>query len=198
MRFVILAFLILFAVPMGCVMWLLPAPALERVAMAVAGVAVLFGLALALPGLLRALFRRRRHDPAAELVARLEWPRSLTRAEMETFCVAWLQARGWQVSLSKDGEHQTDDVYLSASRAGVRVAILCDREGEALNPAAIRAFAHGAAPLEPSFRVLLTLAQGRLPPPAEAAAARAGVMLLKVPELDELEALVKAVTAQAA
>ena len=173
-------------------MWLLPAPALQRVALIFAAAALLFLAALLLPRLVRPLFRRRGHRAVDDIVASLEWPRSLTRAEMENFCVAWLQRRRWQVSLSTEAENQAGDVYVLASRNGVRVAILCDRQGEALNPAAIRAFALGAASLEPSYRVLLTLLEGKLPTPAEAAAERAGVMLMRVPELGDLDELAKA------
>jgi hypothetical protein len=189
MNFGILMFVILFCIPMGTMIWLLSPEAQEHVAFVMAGFAAVVALAVILPPLIRSLRAPRARTPSPRAVDRLKWPTSLTRSEMESYSTAWLRAHGWQVSLSMEPDQHAADVYLMATRGAETLAILCDTAGEELNPAAIRALAQGAAALGATRFVVLTLTRGKLPPPAEAAARRAGVLLLHVPELGNLNAL---------
>jgi len=195
MNFALLMFAILFCIPMGAMIWQLPQESQARVAVAVGGFVVLVILAVVLPPLLRRLRVRRVRRPSQRAIDRLKWPASLTRGEMEAFCGAWLRGRGWQVILSMEPDQHAADVYLMATRGAETVAILCDRAGEDLNPAAIRALAQGAGALGATRFVVLTLRRGKLPQPAETAAKHAGVLLLHVAELGRLDALAAPVAA---
>ncbi len=198
MNFGILMFVILFCIPMGSMIWLLSPESQEHVATVMAGFVALIVLALIVPPLLRRVFVRRARRPSPGAVARLKWPDSLTRSEMEAYCAAWLRAHGWQVSLSMEPDQHASDVYVMAARGAETVAILCDRAGEELNAAAIRALAQGAAALGATRFVVLTLTRGKMPRPAEIAADRAGVLLLHVADLGKLETLTPAQAAVAA
>jgi hypothetical protein len=187
MNFGILMFVILFCLPMGGMIWLLPPESQEYVATVVAGFVGLVVLALILPPLVRPLFVRRARRPSPGTVVGLTWPKSLTRGEMESYCAAWLRTHGWHVSLAMEPDQHAADVYVMATRGTETVAILCDRAGEELNPAAIRALAQGATALGATRFVVLTQTRGAFPQPAEAAAARAGVVLLHVADLGKLD-----------
>lgn len=189
MKLPILSFTILFLMPMAAIIATLPLESLRHVEKVI-GIAVLLAVAAALlPGLLRRMLRRRPRVPSARALARFEWPESLSRSEMEAFCVAWLRTQGWTVTLTADPDEEAEDVYLSARRAGATVTVLCDPRGEELNPAGIRAFALAAAQAGGTHAVLLTLARRKLPHPVEAAAREAGVTLLSVADLPRLDAL---------
>jgi hypothetical protein len=198
MNFAILCFLVLFCLPMAIIMAALPPQTLMAVAEQTGVAALLFVAALLLPRLLRPLRRRRERRPTARALARLDWPRSLTRGELENHCAAWLRSHGWQVTLASDPEKNAEAVFVMASHGDTTVAVLCDRQGEELNPATIRAFAHAATELGATRHVLLTLRRGKLPPPAEAAARQAGVRLLRIAELPQLDALAPAAAERAA
>lgn len=189
MNFGILMFVILFCFPMGGMIWLLSPEAQEHVAFVMAGFVALLAVVAVLPMLFRRLNVRHARAPSARAVARLKWPASLSRGEMETFCTQWLRSHDWKVSLAMEPDQHAADVYLMATRGTETVAFLCDTAGEELNPAAIRALAQGASDLGATRFVVLTLTRGKLPPPAEAAAKRAGVLLLHVPDLGKLDAL---------
>jgi hypothetical protein len=189
MTFVVLMFLVLFCLPLAAMVALQPAASVVHIAAMIGGAALLFATALLLPALLRRILARRPVVPSGKLVAGLDWPATLTRSEMELCCTTWLRSSGWQVTLQQEPGEDATDVYLVATRAEVRAAVLCDRAGESLNPASVRAFALAAGGLQATHLVLLTLTRGRLPPPAESAAARAGVLLLHVADLPRLDAL---------
>lgn len=189
MTFTVIIFLLFFCLPVACIIALQPAASVERIAAMTGGAALLFVAALLLPSLSRRLLRRRARPLSPAEIARLDWPSDLTRGEMEVCCATWLRDKSWQVTPQQEPAGDAIGVYLIATRDGVRAAVLCDLAGEALNPAAIRAFALGASALNATHCVLLTLTRGRLPPPAETAAARAGVLLLRVAELPKLAAL---------
>jgi len=192
MNFGILCFVLLFCLPMGMIIASLPPATLQQVAIEAGGAVLLFVAVLLLPRLLRGLSRHHVRTPSPGALASLDWPHSLTRNELETFCAAWLRGRGWTVTLATDPEKQEEAVYLLAERGSLTAAVLCDRRGEEINPAGIRAFAHGAAELGATQFALVTLSRGKLPPPSEAAARRAGVKLLRVADLPQLDALAPA------
>jgi hypothetical protein len=192
MRLPIFFFVVLFGLPMATIIVNLPLEALRKVELAV-GLAVLLAVAVVLlPRLLRRLSRRRDRVPTARALTDLAWPESLNRSEMETFCFAWLHAQGWTVSLATDPDWGAEGVYLMAHRGGTTIAVLCDPRGEELNPAAIRAFAQAGAQLGATGFVLLSLPRNELPSPAQAAARQAGVTLLRVADLPQLNALAPA------
>jgi Restriction endonuclease len=198
MKFPILSFAILFGLPMACIIASLPPTSLHDVAKTT-GLAVLLAVAaVLLTVLLGRLFRRRRRVPSARALARLAWPDSLSRGEMEGFCAAWLRSRGWTVTLTTEPDEESPGVYLIARRGGASLTVLCDPRGEDLNPAGIRAFAFAAARAGDTRPVLLTLARRTLPHAAEAAARQAGVTLLRVAELPTLDALAPATAPAAA
>ena len=190
MKLPIYSFLLIVVVPVWAMLWNAPPDTLRVVAEEGSAGLVLVAVALAAPGLLRRLFARRARRPVARAVAGLDWPASLTRAEMEAFCLAWLRSRGWSADYTTDA----DAVYLAATRGAVRLAVLCDVAGEELNPATLRAFAQASERLLATHPVLLTLLRAALPHPATAAARAAGVRLLRVAELPRLDALAEADT----
>ena len=190
MKLPIYSFLLIVVMPMWAILWTAP-PETLRVVAGEAGTGLgLVVLALAAPGLLRRLFARRARRPVARAVAGLDWPASLTRAEMEAFCLAWLRSHSWSAGYTTEAEV----VYLAATRGGVTLTVLCDVAGEELNPATLRAFAQASERLRATHPVLLTLLRAALPHPATAAARAAGVMLLRVAELPRLDALASAGT----
>ena len=192
MNFGILCFVLLFALPMAAIIATLRPETMARVAEETGLGIVLFVAGLLLPRLIRRLLRRRERLPSAAVLARPDWPPSLTRHELEKHCMAWLRARGWDAALASDPVKDPDAIYVMATRGEVAVAVQCDRRGEELNPAAIRAFALSAAHLGAARTALLTLSRDKFPPPAEIAARQAGVMLLRVADLPQLDALAPA------
>jgi hypothetical protein len=197
MKLIFLSFLFLFVLPMAVMVGVLPQQTRLDVAETVAVAAALFVAALMLPRVLRRVFQRRSKMPSRRRLASLDWPVSLSRGEMEACCVAWLRGRGWSVTLVTDTAHEAEEVYVLAKLGASTVVLLCDRYGEELNPAAIRAFAAAGATLGATRPVLLTLTRGKLPHPAEAAAERAGVLLLRVADLARLDDLAPAEPAAA-
>jgi hypothetical protein len=192
MKLIFLSFAILFVLPMSVMIGVLPDQTKLRVAGSVALAVVLFGAALLLPRLLRWLAGRRARMPSPRRLALLDWPDTLTQGQMEACCVAWLRGRGWDATLVTDSAQQAEDVFVLATLGPRQVVLLCDRYGEGLNPAEIRAFAAAGAEFAGARRVLVTLLRGKLPRAAEVAAAQAGVTLLRVPELSRLDELVPA------
>jgi hypothetical protein len=185
----IIAFVILFVLPIGVIITLLR-PAAQLHVATMSGLATLaFIAALLLPKLWRRVRARRVRLPVARTLAALDWPASLTRAELEAHCAAWLRGRGWDVTLTTHPDPEAEGVYLMATRAATTVAVMCDQRGEDLNPAIIRAFAKESALLGATQAVLLTLVPGKLPYPAETAARQAGVRLLRAADLPQLDTL---------
>ncbi len=185
MKLPIYSFLLIVAMPMWAILWTAPPETLRLVAEEAGTGLGLVVVALAAPGLLRRLFARRPRRPTARAVAGLDWPVSLTRAEMEAFCLAWLRAHGWSAGYTTEA----DVVYLAATRGAVTLAVLCDVAGEELNPATLRAFAQASERLLATHPVLLTLLRAVLPHPVTAAARAAGVRLLRVADLPQLDTL---------
>jgi hypothetical protein len=192
----IIAYVFLFVIPVGAIIAVLDPPSLRYVA-TMAGLAVLAALAiLLLPRLLRRLRRRGLRQPSRAALASLNWPADLNRAELELHCAAWLRAHGWQVALTTHPDPDATSVYVMAARGPVTVGVLCDQRGEDLNPAVIRAFAKGSAALGATRSVLLTLVRGPLPQPCEVAARQAGVQLLRVTELPQINAFAPAAASE--
>jgi len=196
MKLIVISFLVLFVMPMGGILWLLPPSSLAEVALTFGGALLLGAAALLLPRLLAVLGRRRPRTPTRALT-HLDWPQSLTRGEMEQFAAAWLRAHGWAVTLTTDPQQDKPDVYLMARRSGGTLAVVCDQAGEELNPASIRAFALAATQLGAERSLMLTLLRGKLPSTTESAARQAGVALLRVADLGQLDAIVPPAPAEA-
>ncbi len=110
----------------------------QTVLIIVAAVAALVALALiwrrlaARPGTEGAQLRV--PDPAT--VARLDWPRNLSRVELEAFCTAFLRGQGWKVApmLSE----VAGSTYLDARGASARALLLCEPDGATLDPVSVR------------------------------------------------------------
>ena len=102
------------------------------------------------------------------------------------------------MTLSTDPAPETEGIYVLATEGPTTVGIMCDQGGEELNPAVIRTFALEATTQGVTHPVLLTLLRGKLPPPAEHAARAAGVRLLRVAELPQLDGLVPAAASEPA
>jgi len=193
MGFPIFSFLLLFCAPVAAIMYWVPMSSVLRSAAVTGIAALLLAVAFFAPRLLRRAFGRRERQPTARALARPSWPAGLSRKEMETFCGAWLSARGWTVALATDPDPEAEGVYVLATRADApMLAVLCDQRGESLNPADIRAFAVESGRLGASHAAVLTLRPGPLPHPAVEAARQTGVRLLRVAELPQTDALIRA------
>jgi hypothetical protein len=139
--------------------------------------------------------RARLRPPDPKVVASLDWPRLLSRDQMEQYCTEFLRLHNWTVAL---GRSPLDDgTFVTAAREGTRVVLLCDVQGEELNPATIRGFAQAGPVFSDARPVLVTRLTGRLPHPAEQAARAAGVTILRVADLAQIDALAAAPAAQA-
>jgi hypothetical protein len=195
MKLPIYLFLLVVGLPIWAILWTAPEQTLRQVAEESIGAVAVFALLLFAPRLLRRLFGRRTRRPSARAAGRLDWPASLTNAEMETFCLAWLRAHGWMASYATDAE--AESTYLTAVRGQVVLTVLCDTAGEAMIPVTLRTFAQTSARLRATVPVVVTLSRAALPHPATEAARAAGVRLLRVAELAQLDALAEAPAPQA-
>jgi hypothetical protein len=186
----VLGFVILFVLPVAGM--IMENQSQHAVLTETVPVILLVVAALLLRRLLPRLRFRRVRRPNPRTLAALDWPRNLTRGELEAHCAAWLRVQGWEVTLSTDPAPEAEGVYILAAKGPTTVGIMCDHRGEDFNPAIIRTFALEASFIGVTHPVLLTLLRGPLPHPAEHAARAAGVRLLRVPDLPQLDALVPA------
>jgi len=189
----VVSFLVLFAFPMTLVVMVDRAERPFMTETLPLTLALIVALLL-IARLLRVRRARRLRTPSASALAEPNWPADLSRAELEGYAIAWLRAHGWAVTLGSGPDPKAEAVYILARRGAVTLGVLCDQEFEEFNPAIIRTFALDIGVLGATQAVLLTMAPGPLPHPAEPAARAAGVRLLRVAELAELDALAPAAT----
>lgn len=161
----------------------------QTVLIIVAAVAALVALALiwrrlaARPGTEGAQLRV--PDPAT--VARLDWPRNLSRVELEAFCTAFLRGQGWKVApmLSE----VAGSTYLDARGGSARALLLCEPDGATLDPVSVRTVTLAASGVPGAVPVVVLRSREKIPPPVHKAAEVAGVQLLQVSDLPHLAAL---------
>jgi hypothetical protein len=153
-------------------------------------VAALGILAYAAARILLARRLRRRQEaaraaPDSAAVAALNWPASLSQADLEAHCTAYLEQAGWSVSTAKVS--QSDAVFLDVLNDDMRALIRCVPVGKAITNLELRALVIAAQSFPGARPVVLTPGKSALF--AIQAASNAGVAMLTPADLARLPEL---------
>ena len=147
-------------------------------------------LAFAAARILLARRNRRRTEaaqraPDSSVVAGLNWPATLTQADLEAHCTAYLEQAGWSVSTAKVSE--SDAVFLDVLNDDTRALIRCVPVGKAITNLELRALVIAAQSFPGARPVVLTPGKSALF--AIQAASNAGVAMLAPADLARLPEL---------
>lgn len=126
--------------------------------------------------------------PSENRVKALNWPETLSQSQLESYCLIYLRASGWDADMVQAGG--TDGMFVDAERPDGHVLVQCFIKDTLINAPVIRALCAAAASFPGARPAILTL--GRIAPAAVQAAEQAGVLVLKVADLARLPQLVPA------